>query len=182
MSTSEQSGTRTESPAGDAAAESRYDVELAVNGRRRRVNVRARATLAETLRDELGLTGTHVACEEGWCGACTVLIDGRSARSCLTFAVQADGAEVQTVEGLEDESGELSPVQAAFARHNAVQCGFCTAGFEMLVTEIVDEARTGTAFSDELVRKRLSSNFCRCSTYVQILDATKELLDDVRNA
>ena len=113
---------------------SEHDVALTVNGTSRRGHVEARTTLADFLREGLGLTGTHLACEHGVCGACTVMFDGRAVRSCLMFAVQADGADVTTVEGLSGPNGELSTVQQAFMDAHGLQCGFCTPGFVVSVT------------------------------------------------
>ena len=114
-------------------------VEMTVNGERRRGTVDARLTLADYLREQCALTGTHLGCEHGVCGACTVLVDGEAVRSCLMFAVQADGAEVTTIEGLGGPDGALSPVQDAFRSEHGLQCGFCTPGFVVSVTALLDE-------------------------------------------
>lgn len=156
-----------------------YEIDLRVNGEDVRVRTRARTSLADVLRDELRLTGTHLACEEGVCGSCTVLVDGRSARSCLTLALQAEGADVVTVEGLERPDGTRAALQDAFLRHHAFQCGFCTPGFLVLATEIVEEARSGTRFDHETLVRRLAANLCRCTGYEPIVAAVEEVLADV---
>lgn len=138
-----------------------------------------RTNLADFLRERAGRTGTHTSCHQGWCGACTVLVDGESARSCLTLAVQADRAEITTVEGVEGPDGVLSEFQQALIAHTGFQCGFCTPGFVVLGTEIVAEARAGARFSrDELVR-RLSANICRCTGYAGILAALQAAIETV---
>ena len=144
------------------------DVTLSVNGVRRTASVEPRITLADVLRDELGLTGTHVGCEHGVCGACTVLLAGRSVRSCLLFAVQAAGQEVTTVEGLAAADGTLHPLQKAFHDAHGLQCGFCTPGFLMAARELLDENPSPT---EAEVRTRLSGNLCRCTGYQNIVDA-----------
>lgn len=151
-------------------------VDFTVNGERVQAIVEPRSNLADVLRDRAGLTGTHTACHQGWCGACTVLIDGASARSCLTLAVQASGAEVTTVEGIESADGALSVLQEAFIEHFAFQCGFCTPGFIVLGTEILTEARAGASFSRDELAGRLSANICRCTGYVGILNAIEAAL------
>lgn len=129
-------------------------------------------TLADFLRDVVGLTGTHLGCEHGVCGACTILVDGRTARSCLMLAVQAEGHELTTVEGLADPNGPLHPVQEAFSRHHALQCGFCTPGFLMTVVEYLHE---GPSTDEREIRDRLSGNLCRCTGYHNIVLAVQEL-------
>ena len=143
-------------------------IELTVNGVRRRATVPPRLTLADYLRDGLGLTGTHLGCEHGACGACSVLLDGDAVRACLVFAVQADGAEVTTIEGIGGPDGELSPVQAAFREHHGLQCGFCTPGFVVSATALLRDNPTPT---DEEIREGLSGNLCRCTGYQGILNA-----------
>ena len=139
------------------------DVSLTVNGRRRRARVEPRKTLADLLRQDLGLTGTHLGCEHGVCGSCTVLVDGQAVRSCLMFGVQADGSEVTTVEGLTgDEPGSLGPVQRAFWDTHGLQCGFCTPGFVVSVTAFLEEFPDP---DDEQIREALSGNLCRCTGY-----------------
>ncbi len=145
-------------------------IELDVNGETRRATVPARLTLADFLRERCGLTGTHLGCEHGVCGACTVLLDGEAVRACLLFAVQADGRDVTTIEGLSGPDGELSPVQAAFRDHHGLQCGFCTPGFVVSVTAFL---REHTNPSDEQIREMLSGNLCRCTGYQGIIAAVR---------
>lgn len=149
------------------------DVELVVNGETVSVAVDPRTTLADLLRDHLGLTGTHLGCEQGVCGSCTVLVDGRSARSCLMLAAAGQGRSITTIEGLAT-GPELHPVQEAFSRHHALQCGFCTPGFFATVVEMMSE---GVAPDEGVVRERLSGNLCRCTGYHNIVAATMELLE-----
>jgi aerobic carbon-monoxide dehydrogenase small subunit len=141
---------------------------VSVNGRPTEATVEPRLTLADYLRERCGLTGTHLGCEHGACGACTVLVDGQAVRSCLMFAVQADGCEVTTVEGVASEGGELSPVQAALRECHGLQCGFCTPGFVMSITALL---RDNPKPSDEEIREGLSGNFCRCTGYQGIVNA-----------
>jgi carbon-monoxide dehydrogenase small subunit len=143
-------------------------VELTVNGRAHRHMVEPRLTLADFLREKCGLTGTHLGCEHGACGACTVLLDNQAVRACLIFAVQADGQEVTTVEGIAGPDGELSPVQSALRECHGLQCGFCTPGF---VTSITALLRDNPQPSDEEIREGLSGNFCRCTGYQGIINA-----------
>lgn len=143
-----------------------------VNGRAERALVQPRTTLAEFLRDYLGLTGTHVGCEQGACGACTVIVDGAAIRSCLMFAVQVEGAEVQTVEGL-SPTGHLSALQESFSKYHALQCGFCTAGFLMTVSAALSEGDDLTHPAQ--ARARISGNLCRCTGYTPIVDAVVEV-------
>jgi len=145
------------------------DVRLILNGQPVERQVEARCSLADFLRHDLGLTGTHVGCEHGVCGACTVLIDGRSARSCLIFAAQVDGASVTTIEGLTPPHG-LSPLQAAFRESFALQCGFCTPGMIVASHELLAE---NSAPSDTEIREALSGNLCMCTGYVNIIRAVK---------
>jgi carbon-monoxide dehydrogenase small subunit len=153
---------------------SRTELSMVVNGATMRAESEVRMTLADFLREKLGLTGTHLGCEHGVCGACTVLVDGRSIRSCLMLAVQADGAEIETVEGLALEDGELHPIQEAFTRHHALQCGFCTPGFLMTVKEYLEER---PAVNEAEIRNRLAGNLCRCTGYQNIVDAVMELAE-----
>ena len=147
-----------------------HRVDVRVNGRRHELVVEARRTLADMLRHDLGYTGTHLGCEHGICGACTVILDGQPARACLIFGVQADGASVQTVEGLAD--GEtLSDLQQAFSDHHALQCGFCTPGFLMLIEAYLAEAGAGEALSETAARELVASNLCRCTGYQGIVEA-----------
>lgn len=144
-------------------------ITLTVNGETHRATVEPRRNLADALRDDLGLTGTHVGCEHGVCGACTVLVDGKPVRSCLLFAVQAEGAEIDTVEGLAD--GEtLHPLQQAFWENHGLQCGFCTPGFLMLAAGALAE---NPHMDDEDIREVLSSNLCRCTGYQNIVKAVR---------
>jgi carbon-monoxide dehydrogenase small subunit len=152
------------------------EVEMTVNGRSRRVRVEPRKTLSDTLRDDLRLTGTHVGCEHGVCGACTVLVDGEAVRSCLMFAVQADGAEVTTVEGLAPDAHTLSPVQRAFQQCHGLQCGFCTPGFVVTATAFL--AKNPAPDEDE-IRVGLSGNLCRCTGYQGIVRAVKMAADEM---
>jgi carbon-monoxide dehydrogenase small subunit len=146
----------------------RRTIGLRVNGATRQGTAEPRTTLADFLRDELGLTGTHLGCEHGVCGACTVLLDGASVRSCLLLAVQADGHDVTTVEGLAPPEGPLHPIQEAFAERHGLQCGFCTPGFLMTVVELLEHDPNPT---EEIVRTFLSGNICRCTGYQNIVDA-----------
>jgi aerobic carbon-monoxide dehydrogenase small subunit len=145
------------------------DVTFSVNGERVRLDVEPRHTLADTLREECGLTGTHLGCEHGVCGACTVLVDGEPVRACLMFAVQADGSDVRTVEGLAGDSA-LDPVQAAFWEHQGLQCGFCTPGMLMTAHELLERNPTP---DEEETREALSGNLCRCTGYQHIVDAVQ---------
>ena len=138
-----------------------------VNGAAHEVDVQPRRTLADALRDDCGLTGTHLACEHGVCGACTVLVDGEAVRSCLMLAVQCDGAEIRTVEGLAGPDGALHPLQRAFAEEHALQCGFCTPGFLMLI--VGAQEQDPTVFEDPArLTELLTSNLCRCTGYAAI--------------
>lgn len=142
-------------------------IETTVNGERVARSVDPRSSLVDFLRDDLGLTGSHVGCEHGVCGACTVRVDGRVVRGCLMLAVQADGARIETIEGL-TRSGEIADLQAAFVEHNALQCGFCTPG--MLITAAALLAET-PAPDRQAIRAYLSGNYCRCTGYQAIVDA-----------
>ncbi|WP_420638181.1 (2Fe-2S)-binding protein [Candidatus Poriferisocius sp.] len=145
---------------------SRHDVELIVNGRRHELRVQARHLLVHTLRDELGLTGTHVGCDTSNCGACTVLIDGDSAKSCTVLAVQADGAEVTTIEGLRGPYDGLSAVQEGFRQEHGLQCGYCTPGMIMASTSLLAQNPSPT---DREIRQGLEGNLCRCTGYEMIV-------------
>ncbi|MEU7884174.1 (2Fe-2S)-binding protein [Microbispora bryophytorum] len=147
--------------------ETRHRVTLTVNGVLREATVPGRRLLSDCLRHDLGLTGTHVGCEHGVCGACTVLLDGEPVRACLTFAVTVDGHEITTVEGLARD-GELSPVQRAFAECHALQCGFCTPGFLCTVTAFL---RANPAPAEEEALEAVAGNLCRCTGYQNILKA-----------
>ena len=154
----------------DVEAGARVSVALTVNGQRREAEVEPRWLLSDVLRHELGLTGTHVGCEHGVCGCCTVLVDGCPTRSCLMLAVQADGADIRTIEGLAHQDGSLHPLQEAFRRHHGLQCGFCTPGFLMAALPIYRQAAT---MSDQELRKALSGQLCRCTGYAGILAAVR---------
>ena len=145
------------------------EVSFTVNGAACAMRVEPRKTLADAIREDCGLTGTHLGCEHGVCGACTILLDGAPVRSCLIFAAQAEGAEIRTVEGLAD--GEtLHPLQQAFIDHHALQCGFCTPGFLMLAVGVLEREPD---IDEDGLREALSSNLCRCTGYLNILDAVK---------
>jgi carbon-monoxide dehydrogenase small subunit len=144
------------------------EILISVNGTRRRATVPPRLTLADFLRERCQLTGTHLGCEHGVCGACTVLLDGQAVRACLVFAVQADGAEVATIEGIASPEGQLSAVQQAFRDHHGLQCGFCTPGFVVSVTAFLREHPDP---SDDEIREGLSGNLCRCTGYQGIIAA-----------
>ena len=146
------------------------ELVLRVNGEELRGRAEPRMTLADFLRDELGLTGTHLGCEHGVCGACTILLDGRTVRSCLMLAVQAEGADLTTVEGLAPPDGPLHPIQEAFSEKHGLQCGFCTPGFLMTVDELL---RDDPDASEETIRSRLSGNICRCTGYQNIVAAVR---------
>jgi aerobic carbon-monoxide dehydrogenase small subunit len=150
--------------------EEHHDVALVVNGVPRRLRVPARRLLSDALRHDLGLTGTHVGCEHGVCGACTVLLDGDPVRACLVFAVSADGAEVTTVEGLTAADGSLGPVQQAFRECHGLQCGFCTPGF---LTTITAGLRANPTPSHDEAREMVAGNLCRCTGYHNIVRAVE---------
>ncbi|MGC1779590.1 MAG: (2Fe-2S)-binding protein [Xanthobacteraceae bacterium] len=149
---------------------------ITVNGKSHARIVESRLTLADFLRHELGLTGTHLGCEHGVCGACTVLVDGRSARSCLMFAVQANGCDIITVEGLAPD-GQLSPLQQAFMDHHGLQCGFCTPGMLITLTELL---RDNADPSEQEVREALTGNLCRCTGYAGIVKAALDAAQRLR--
>jgi carbon-monoxide dehydrogenase small subunit len=151
-------------------------VNVLVNGQRRSATVPVRTLLADLLRQHLGLTGTHLGCEHGACGTCTVLVNGEAVRSCLMFAVQVDGAEVTTIEGLAAD-GDLHPIQESFRDHHAVQCGFCTPG---LVLAAVDVLRRHPQPTEAIVRAELSGNLCRCTGYQGIVDAVLDAAERMR--
>jgi carbon-monoxide dehydrogenase small subunit len=154
----------------------RIDVALSVNGERYEVKVEPRRSLADALREDCGLTGTHLGCEHGVCGACTVLVDGQPVRACLMFAVQAEGMEIRTVEGLAF-GDRLHPIQQAFHDHHGLQCGFCTPGFLMLAVGVL-ESRPN--ISDEELIEALSSNICRCTGYQNIVKAVRAAAEQMR--
>lgn len=145
-------------------------VRVRVNGELRDARVEARVTLADFLREGCGLTGTHLGCEHGVCGACTVLVDGAAVRSCLMFAVQAEGAEVTTIEGMGGPDGGLSDIQEAFRTEHGLQCGFCTPGFVVSVTAFLRDHPDPT---DDEIKEALSGNLCRCTGYQGIIKAVR---------
>jgi aerobic carbon-monoxide dehydrogenase small subunit len=151
------------------------DVTFQVNGEQVRLAVEPRHTLADTLRESVGLTGTHLGCEHGVCGACTVLVDGEPVRACLMFAVQAEGTEVTTVEGLSGPGEELHPLQEAFVAHHGLQCGFCTPGMLMSAVHLLEEHPDP---SREKIREEMSGNICRCTGYTGIVDAVQAAARD----
>jgi carbon-monoxide dehydrogenase small subunit len=153
------------------------ELSLRVNGTNHRVEVESRKTLADVLRDDIGLHGTHLGCEHGVCGACTVLIDGQPVRACLMFAVQCEGSAITTIEGLAP-NGALNPVQQAFIDNFGLQCGFCTPGFIML---IVGALAHKPEWSDDELKELLSSNLCRCTGYESIMAAAKQALASQRS-
>jgi len=148
-----------------------FDITLRVNGEDVRERVEARKTLVDFLREDLGLTGSHIGCEHGVCGACTVLVDGAVVRGCLTLAVQCDGAAVETIEGLSD-SGAITDLQEAFRLRNALQCGFCTPGMLIGAQALLDG---GGVPSRDAIREHLSGNYCRCTGYHAIVDAIESV-------
>ena len=150
----------------------KFKVSVTVNGTRYEREVEARITLADFLRHDLLLTGTHLGCEHGVCGACTILVDGRTARSCLMFAVQANGKSIDTIEGLAAPDGTLNPLQEAFRRHHGLQCGFCTPGMLMTLTELLRDNPNAT---EHEIRDTLSGNLCRCTGYSGIIDAALDV-------
>jgi len=154
------------------------DVTLTVNGRSYALRLEPRRTLLDAIRDECGLTGTHMGCEHGVCGACTVLLDGDPVRSCLIFAVQAEMSAIRTVEGLAN-GNELHPVQRAFIAHHGVQCGYCTPGFLMLATGVLESEPD---IGDDELLEVLSSNLCRCTGYQGIAAAVRAALAEMREA
>ena len=152
-------------------------ITISVNGKNFNETVSTRTTLADFLRHQLRLTGTHLGCEHGVCGACTVLIDGRSARSCLMLAVQADGHEIMTVEGLAASDGSLHPLQQAFADHHGLQCSFCTSG---MLTTLIELLHDNPDPSEDEIRVAISGNLCRCTGYQSIVAATLDAARRIR--
>ena len=150
-------------------------IAVTVNGDRHDVEVEPRRLLSDLLHHDLGLTGTHVGCEHGVCGCCTVLLDGEPVRACLVLAVQADGCAVTTVEGLANADGTLHPLQEAFRRHHGLQCGFCTPGFLMLASTVYKQAAN---MSDEEIRVALGGQLCRCTGYVGIVRAVRAAAEE----
>ncbi|MGB3272778.1 MAG: (2Fe-2S)-binding protein [Xanthobacteraceae bacterium] len=153
------------------------DITLTVNGEKHTIQVEERRTLADALRQNCGLTGTHLGCEHGVCGTCTVIVDGQPVRSCLMFACQAQGKEIRTVEGLAD-GDTLHPLQQSFITHHGLQCGFCTPGFLMLVVGVLEAEPD---LSDDDVIETISSNLCRCTGYQNIIKAVRAALPDMRS-
>jgi 3-oxo-Delta1-steroid hydratase/dehydrogenase small subunit len=154
-------------------------VKLRVNGVAYEHTVEARKTLVDFLREDVGLTGTNVGCEHGVCGACTILMNGETVRSCIMLAAQADGAELMTVEGLAKPSGELHPIQEAFREKHGLQCGFCTPGFLMTTYELLTKHPD---VDEEEIKEWLSGNLCRCTGYQDILESVKLAASRLRNA
>ena len=152
-------------------------ISVLVNGKTYEVATEPRTLLADVIRGDIGLTGTHLGCEHGVCGACTVLLDGDPVRSCLTFAVQADGHSIETVESLELHDGSLNLLQAAFQKHHGLQCGFCTSGILMSLTSLFREQ---PAPSEESIRSYIQGHICRCTGYQQMIDATIEVSANYR--
>lgn len=148
----------------------KHKVSLTVNGRQREHEVEARLLLVHYLRDVIGLTGTHVGCDTSQCGACTILMDGKAVKSCTLFAVQADGHDLKTIEGMAAADGTLHPIQQAFWDEHGLQCGFCTPGFLMLAAGLLESAEPLT---DEMIDDALSSNLCRCTGYQNISKAVR---------
>jgi len=146
------------------------EITFRINGEERRARVEPRTLLADFLRDDLGLTGTHLGCEHGICGACTVLIDGRTARSCLMFAVQVAGSHIETIEGLSTSRESLHPLQQAFWEHHGLQCGFCTPAMILTARELLERNPNP---SDEEIREAIAGNLCRCTGYVFIVAAIR---------
>jgi carbon-monoxide dehydrogenase small subunit len=157
---------------------SKVTVSFTLNGRAQQVDVEPRRTLIDAIRDECGLTGTHAGCEHGVCGACTIIVNGETVRSCLMFAAQAEGADIRTVESL-SQGDKLHPMQEAFVEHHGLQCGFCTPGFLMLAVGAL-EAKPD--MDEEEMRDLLSSNLCRCTGYENILKAVKDAAERMRAA
>jgi carbon-monoxide dehydrogenase small subunit len=154
------------------------NITVIVNGKRHEATVPVRVTLADFLRHQLGLTGTHLGCEHGVCGACTILLDGYSARSCLMLAVQADGHEIMTVEGIATDADTLHPLQQAFHEHHGLQCGFCTPG---ILTTLIELLRDNPDPTEEDIRIGISGNLCRCTGYQNIVTAALEAARRLRS-
>ena len=154
----------------------KVDITLVINGSAHAISVEPRKTLVDAIRDDCGQTGTHIGCEHGVCGACTVILDGEPVRSCLMFAVQAAGREIRTVEGLAN-GDELHPLQRAFIEHHGLQCGFCTPGFLMLAAATLERRPD---IDDEALIDVLSSNLCRCTGYQNIVKAVRAAAKEMR--
>jgi carbon-monoxide dehydrogenase small subunit len=153
------------------------NITFFINGEKHSLDVEPRRTLADAIREDCGQTGTHIGCEHGVCGACTVLVDDVPARSCLMFAIQANGKRIRTVEGLA-ENGQMHPLQEAFMEHHGLQCGFCTPGFLMLATGVLEHEPN---ISDEDLIDVLSSNLCRCTGYQNIIKAVRAAAEQMRS-
>ena len=151
-----------------------HDITLQVNGKSHHLSVPARLSLIDCLRDEIGLTGSHIGCEHGVCGACSVLLDGDPVRACLIFAVQADRAEITTVEGLAEADGRISALQDAFWDCHAMQCGYCTPGMLIAAQDLLN---ANPDPSDAEIREAISGNLCRCTGYQQIVEAVRQAVD-----
>jgi carbon-monoxide dehydrogenase small subunit len=154
----------------------KLDITLNINGRDHAIRVEARKTLVDAIRDDCGQTGTHIGCEHGICGACTVILDDVAVRACLMFAVQEQGKRIRTVEGLAD-GDKLHPLQAAFIKHHGLQCGFCTPGFLMLAVNVLEREPD---IGDEELLDVLASNLCRCTGYQNIITAVRAAADEMR--
>jgi carbon-monoxide dehydrogenase small subunit len=154
----------------------KFDITLNINGRDHAIRVEARKTLVDAIRDDCGQTGTHIGCEHGICGACTVILDDAAVRACLMFAVQAQGKKIRTVEGLAT-GDQLHPLQAAFIKHHGLQCGFCTPGFLMLAVNVLEREPD---IGDEELLDVLASNLCRCTGYQNIITAVRAAADEMR--
>jgi aerobic carbon-monoxide dehydrogenase small subunit len=156
----------------------KFDITLHINGRDYPVQAEARRTLVDVIRDDCGLTGTHIGCEHGVCGACTIILDDEAVRACLMFAVQANGRKIRTVEGLAD-GDRLHPIQQAFIDNHGLQCGFCTPGFLMLAVNVLERQPD---IGDEELLDVLASNLCRCTGYQNIIAAVRAVAADLRRA
>ena len=155
----------------------KHTIQITVNGKVNEIEVDAWRTLLEVLRDQLNLTGTKQSCAEGHCGACTVLVDGKAVNACLMLALEADGSDIMTIEGLAEGGGKLHPIQEAFVNYGAVQCGFCTPGMIMATKVVLEE---NPSPSEEEIKKALAGHLCRCTGYVQIIEAVKAAAQDMR--
>lgn len=153
---------------------SKTPIHLTINGQTHEIEVEPRWLLSDVIRHQLGLTGTHVGCEQGVCGACTVLVDGKPERSCLMFAIQAEGVEITTVEGLSPDPQTLTPLQESFRDHHALQCGYCTSGMLLTATALL---KKDPHPSEPAIREALSGNLCRCTGYQFIVDAILAVAD-----
>jgi carbon-monoxide dehydrogenase small subunit len=156
----------------------KIDITLNINGRDHDIRVEPRKTLVDAIRDDCGQTGTHIGCEHGVCGACTIILDGEAVRSCLMFAIQAQSKKIRTVEGLA-QGDKLHPLQESFIKHHGLQCGFCTPGFLMLAVNMLERQPD---IGDEEILEVLSSNLCRCTGYQNIIAAVRAAAADMRRA